>query len=835
MDRHKMTDDELLAITGNEIRNCIGYRTGRLSEMRRRNLQFYLGKPVGELAPPEIEGRSSAVDTSVQEVIEWMLPSLLRTFTSGDDVVEFLPEGEEDEDGAKQTTAVANYVFYRQNPGFQILQTWFKDAMISKVGLVKVWFDRRKVETREDYAGMTDIEVAKLQDDDEIEIIAHTPYPDPDAEKQKRQAMEALQTQFGIRAPRQGEDILTEVTEEEMAAAAMALPPDAMHQYQQAAMRLQAMPVPMLHDVSCKRTKIKGQVRVENVPPEEFIISRDAKSIRDARVVGHQVLRTRSDLRLFGYADVDAITSDDTMATLNAERVERISFNDEFAFTEGGSNNPGDSSQDRIWVTELYMRVDADGDGIAEMRKIVRAGNRILENEIIDEAPLVSITPIILPHQFFGLCPADQAIESQKQRTATLRAMFDNLYLQVNGRYFAVENQVNLDDLLASRPGGVVRMKQPGMAGRLDQGAGDMGAAQYAMELLEQQRESRTGWSRTSQGLNPDALQPQNTATGMNIVTNRADMRLELIARNFAETGVSDLFRQIVKLLAQHQNKGMIIRLNNRWVEVDPAAWRNQYDLTINVGLGTGNKDQQVQHLMMLMGMQKEAFLQGMAGPEHLHHTASKIVNALGFKNEEAFFPDPRNMPPQQKAPSPEEMRIQADQQKFAAQMQADRAKLEIQAHYAEMAEQRKEVARQQELALEAQKQSQEANNDMLERQHKAELDAKVAASRMEFDAWKARLDAETRVLVAAISASKGGAVPGQEGDKPEGASPVTEPVQPQMVDSLAAAFERFTQAMSAPKMIVHDAMGRPVGIQHMAPPVGPTGGDEQQPNPPMI
>jgi hypothetical protein len=806
----KMTEDELLAITGNEIRNSVGYRTGRLSEMRRRNLQFYLGKATGELAPPEIEGRSSVVDTSVMETVEWMLPSLLRTFTSGDDVVEFVPEGEEDTEGAEQTTAVANYVFYRQNNGFKVLQTWFKDALISKVGIIKVWYDDRKNESREEYVGLNDIELAKLADEEGVKIVQHSSYPDLQAEKQKKQAYEQMEQQFGLAEPKTAESIVEESkkgVDEDAKAAALnfklaMMPPEAQQQYMMARQQLDSMPVPELHDVAIIRTTEQGKVRIENVPPEEFIISRDAKSIADARFVGHQVLRTVSDLRAAGYKDVDDLTSDDNMSALNAERIERTSWNDETGFTQGLNDVPGDPSLRQVWVTECYIKVDYDGDGIAEWRKVVRAGNKVLDNDAIDMPPLISITPIELPHQFFGLCPADLAVETQKQKTAVMRALLDNLYLTVNGRYYAVDGQVNLDDLLTSRPGSVVRMKQPGMAGRLDQGQGDMASAQFALEYLEQAKENRTGWSRMSQGLNPDALRLNQTATGMNIVTNRGDMRLELIARNFAETGVKTLFQHIIKLLAQHQSKSMTIRLNNRWVDIDPSAWRNQYDMTINVGLGTGNKDQQVQHLMMVLGMQKEALQVGMVGPEHIHHTASKLVNALGFKNEESFFPDPRNMPPQQPKPDPEQMKIQAEQAKVQAQLQAEQQKMQMEMQQRQAELQQEGQLRLHEIEKEAEKQTIQAENDMRERQHKAELDAQLQMQQMQFDQWKAQLDAETKVLVAQIAAQNA-VQPAQDAPQEQG-----------MNDALAMAFERFTQAMTAPKMIVHDELGNPVGVQ---------------------
>lgn len=767
----KMTDDELLAITGNEIRQSTGYRTGRLSEARRKNLQYYLGRAVGDLAPPEVAGRSSVVDSSVHDTVEWMLPSLIKTFTGGDSVVEFAPQQQDDEEGAKQATDYANYVFYRQNPGFQILNTWFKDALLSKVGVLKVMWDESATEAREEYNGLSDADLQIIADDDEVQIIEHTARPDEDAAKERAKAMEQIQARLAQ---------LQQAAQQPAAPGAMIGggiaqqqgQPNPLQQLQQAtamAQQFAAQPPVMLHDIAVKRTKHTKQVRIFNVPPEEFLINRDAKSIAESRFVAHQVLRTLSDLKAAGYANVDELTSDDIQASLSAERVERITFNDETGWQSGANEVPGDPSQKQIWVTECYMKVDADGDGIAEWRKITRAGNRLLDNEECDGPPFVSITPIPLPHQFFGLCPADQALEIQKQKTAVMRAILDNLYLQVNGRYFAVEGQVNLDDLLTSRPGGVVRVKGPNMVGRLDQAAQDASGSYQLLDYLELQKEQRTGLMRNTQGANPDAM--NQTATGVNIMTNRADSRIELIARQFAETGVKDLFKLILKLVSQHQDKAAQIRVAGKWVQIDPRAWRNQYDMTINVGLGTGNKDQEVQHLMALSQAQAQAMPFGIVTPKNVYESHSKLSQALGFKQDGIFFSDPDDPATKQKMPpappNPEQAKMQAQaqadqarmqheaQQKqidTAANMQAEREKMQMQAqvdqHRQQVEAQQQDAKVQAEMQLEQYKADLDAQRELARLAHERELKAlEIAAQR---EKWE--FDGAVKLQIAQIA-----------------------------------------------------------------------------------
>lgn len=660
-----LTDDQLKTLTDAEMRQSVGYWGGKLAEMRRKAEYYFLGLAKGDLTPPEIEGRSTVVDTTVRNTILWMLPSLVKTFCAGDNVVEFTPTTQEGEDKAKLATDYINYVFYKQNPGFQIVHSWFHDALLQKVGVLKVWWDNRVEETREEYTGQTDAQLAMLLDDQEVEPIEHKAYPDGESEQQKAQAIQALEQQLSM---------AQQAAQQQGNASAL----QGSIQLQAQIDNIKQQPAAMLHDVTLKRTKKAGRVCVENVPPEEFLISRKAKKVTDG-FSGHRLLRTISDLKAMGYKNVDNLSSDENVNALNMERIERVGFDDEQPYLTDETTL--DPSMRKVWITECYMRADVDGDGIAEWRKIVRSGNQILENVECDGPPFVTICPIPLPHRFFGMSLADLGMEPQRIKTSLLRAQLDNLYLQVNGRYFAVENQVNLDDLLTSRPGGVVRVKQPGMVGRLDQAVADTRDAMGMMEWFESFTENSTGWTRYSQGMNGDSL--NKTATGVNIITNKADMRQELIARVFAETGFTDLFRLILKLVCQYQDKQTMIRLGDKWVPVDPREWRNQFDLTINVGLGTGNKDQQVQHLIMLQQQQLQGLQVGTATPKNIYNASSKLGELLGFKNAgQQFFTDPANesapKPPQQ--PNPEVIKAQQADQAHQREMQFKMAQLQFEA-----------------------------------------------------------------------------------------------------------------------------------------------------------
>ena len=710
-----MSEDQLRALTDSEMRNAVGYYGGKLAEQRRKAEYYYLGLPKGDLTPPEVEGRSQVVSPDVRNTIEAMLPQLMVKFTGGDTVVEFEPTQPADEKTAKQVTDYLNYLFFKKNNGHSITLNMFKDALLQKRGIAKVWWDSRIEETKEEYRALSDVELAQILDDKELEAISHAEYPDEDDAKQRQQAIEQLTQQL------------------QQAAQAAQMNPQAAQAVQQIQAQIagiQAQPPVMLHDVEVKRTKTSGKVTIENVPPEEFLISRKAKDINTASFIGHRVARTMSDLRSMGYKNIDNISSDDGAAAFNAERVERLSFDDEQAFLNI-ENISQDESQRQVWVTECYVRVDYDGDGISELRKVVRAGNQILSNEVVDIVPFVSVCPVPLPHKFFGLSIADLAFESQLTKTSILRAQLDNMYLQVNGRYFAVEGQVNIDDLLTSRPGGVVRMKQTGMAGRLDQGQMD-GSGQMMMEYMENFLESSTGWTRQSQGNSAGDL--QGTATGMNIITNKDDMRLDLIARNFAE-GFCDLFKLMLKLVCQHQNEKAEIRLNGEWLNIDPREWRNQFDVSINVGLGVGNKDQRINHLMALSQKQMEGLPIGVATPENIYNANAELSKELGFKSADKFFTDPTKHPPPQH-PDPEQMKAQAQLPLIQAkgQIDAQLKQIELQA-----AGQHKQIEAQANMQVERDKMAMQAQVD----QHRQEVEAQQQAAKMEKEAQLAQFNAE--------------------------------------------------------------------------------------------
>ncbi|BAQ89313.1 portal protein [uncultured Mediterranean phage uvMED] len=598
----KVTNEQLRAIINSEINNSIGFMGSNLTSQRKKSMEYYMGEKLGT----EIDGRSQVVSTDVADTIETILPNLLRIFTASDQVVKCEPVKSEDVPLAEQATNYINYIFNKDNNGFSILYTWFKDALLEKNGIVKVYWDDTSSVEQETYENLNDQEYQLLLDDENVEIVEEESFVD---EKMKA-AMDLLL----VEATKQGKLVADE-------------------------------PTPMLHNCVIKRTSKGGKVKIENVPPEEFLIQRTAKSIESSNFVAHRVAKTRSELIEMGF-DREVVENLPTTNNiiLNNERLTRYSDIDQSPF-----DNAPDNSTAEIEIYECYVRCDMDGDGIAELRKVIVAGEsgyEILENMPCDNIPFCSLTPIPMPHRFYGRSVAELVEDVQLVKSTVMRQLLDNMYLTNNNRVAIMDGMVNLDDLLTSRPGGVVRTKQPPSQVMLPMQSQTISQQAFPLlEYLDTIRETRTGITRYNQGLDADSL--NKTATGVNAIMTQSQMRMELIARVFAETGIKDLFRRIFELTCKYQDKERIVELNNQFIPVKPTEWRNRFNISITVGLGSGSKEQQIMMLNNILERQLQAFqLQGnreypMVSLKNIYNSLSKIIENAGLKNVENYFVNP--------------------------------------------------------------------------------------------------------------------------------------------------------------------------------------------------
>ena len=667
----KMTERELAAHLEGEITSSLGYLDGKLTTQRSDALDRYYGKKYGN----EQEGRSQIVTRDVADVIEWIMPSLMKIFTGGDKVVKFEPVGPEDVEMAKQSTDYVNHVIMRQNPGFSIIYQWFKDALLQKNGIVKHYWDDTSETLREEYKNLTEEEFTALLMDDNIEVKQHT--------------------QTG---GEEDADILA------------------------------LTPQNVLHDVVVSRTYEDGQVRIEPVPPEEFLINKYAKTIEDARFVGHRVKRTKSELLEQGYPKSKIEKAfNNGEADFKAERLAR--------FNHEQSSAPEGDLDDGIWVTECYVRVDFDNDGIAELRKVTKVGDELFDNEAVDSVPFSSLTPIPMPHKFYGLSVYDLISDLQLIKTTLMRNLLDNMYLTNNGRYEVVEGQANLDDLMTSRPGGIVRVRTPGAVNplatpQLDQNSFSM------LGYLDSIREERTGVNKNAMGLSEGALKSHQTATGVGQVMTAAQQKIELIARIFAETGMKHLAKSVYQLVQKYEKPEKIVRLNNKWITMYPSEWKESLDCTAQVGLGFGNKDMNLMHLGRLAQTIQMIAQHPAAGmllkPKNVYNLVAEQIRSMGMKNVDDFITDPGDQDvPQQQGPSPEEKAKQME-----AQLKAEELKVKLQKIQQESA------LKQQEMQIDAQI----AQQNLQLKEQEAQVEMQIKAQELEIK--KAELALKQQELV---------------------------------------------------------------------------------------
>ena len=581
------TEREIIAILNREIKSSTGFIGGEIVNRRKKSLEYYLGKPFGN----EVEGRSQVVSTDVSDTVESLLPSLMRIFTAGDNVFHCEPVGVEDSETARQCSDYLNYIFYKENPGFTALYTAFKDALIQRNGILKIYWDDSQKTTREEYKRLTTDEYNLLVNDKEIEIAEHSEYEESLLDDNNNE--------------------IDKIT---------------------------------YHDIVVKKTVSFGQVKIEAVPPEEFLIERQAKSIDSANFVCHRTNMTRTALIEMGF-DKDEINKLPTGNSIDYLEDNQVRFQEDLV----GLNDDGDKSSDEILIHECYTRIDINDDGKSELVKILLAGDgtyKALSIEEVDSMPFISITPVIMPHRFYGRSVSELVEDIQLIKSTVMRQMLDNMYLTNNNRIAVQDGQVSLDDLLTNRPGGIVRTKQPPanvMMAMQTQPISDQAA--NLLGYLDAVKEARTGITRQSQGLDPNTL--NKTATGINQILSQSQMRMELIARIFAETGIKDLGYKMFELICKYQQKEKILKIRGKFIPMRPFEWRDKVNVTVAVGLGTGSKEQQLILLTSILERQLQAInlQQNVYGPmvnlRNIYNTLKKLIENAGLGNVEPYFMDP--------------------------------------------------------------------------------------------------------------------------------------------------------------------------------------------------
>ena len=577
----QMTEDDIQGAIKEAIEAAIDYVDSDIADQREKAQRYFDGRV--DLAHED--GRSKVVSTKVRDVVRGAKPSLMRIFMSNDKFVEFVPKGPEDVDNAEQATTYAHWVFNKVG-GYNVLNDAIHDSLLKKVGLVKVWWNTETVAKSYSYENLSDEEVQILTVDDDVEVTEHL----------QEVVMEM-------------DDMGMEVTRN-------------------------------VHSMVVSHKSEEGEMVIEGIPPEEFFIDGSAKSIDDAYIVCHRSEKRVGDLVAMGY-DIDVI---ENLAggegdSLIGEEEKILRFGESVHDDDQVSNDP---SMRIVIVTEAYMRIDAEGDGIPTLHKFVCGGTNyeVLDMEPWDKTPFASFHVDPEPHAFYGRSLAELVMNDQDTTTSVLRGILDNVALTNSPRLEVNEDMVEMDDVLNNEIGAIIRSEQIGSVNPLTVPF-VAGSTLPALQYLDMLVEEKTGISKMSMGVNADMLQ-NTSATAAALTAQAGAGQVEVMARNLAE-GMKTLFKLILHVAIQNSPDEQMMRLNGEFVPVDPRVWNADMDMSINVGLGTGQEDAKAAALMQTFQTQQTIWQSygpknGLVSMTNMRNTLADMMALSGIRNVDRYY-----------------------------------------------------------------------------------------------------------------------------------------------------------------------------------------------------
>jgi len=652
-----MDEQQVEDIASDAVQQAVNFVESEIAEDRIKSQRYF----EGEVDIGEEDGRSKIVSTKVRDTIRAIKPSLMRVFLSSENPVEYIPTSQEDVKMAEQATKYAHWRFSELN-GYRLLNDAIHDALVKKSGILKIWWEDNTEAEIHSYSNVTEEEMMAIVNEPNVEVLEHS----------TEVSMEMDET--GLETER------------------------------------------LEHSLKISYRKEKGELKIEALPPEEFVVDRNAKSIEDAYVVAHRTEMRVSDLVEMGYdfdeiSNLSGLTSDDSFS--DAEDFERRGYQ------QDEEDNTEDVSMKKVQVTEAYMKIDKEGTGVATMYRLLLAGgeNKLLECEAWGEVPFAVFEIDPEPHTFFGRSVADLIMNDQDSSTAMLRGLMDNVALTNSPRQGYVQGQVNVDDLMNNEIGGLVRMKSP-------QALVDIatpfvaGQVLDAIQYMDMTVESKTGVSKASMGLDPDALQ-NTSATAARLQAQQGSAQIEVMARNIAEGGMKRLFKLMLNLLVENSCEETMMRLHGEFIPIDPRAWNSGMDVTVNVGIGTGREEQRQVALGQALQMQMQIWsayghTNGLVTLTGIRNTLGDMLALNGVKNVDRYFnpitpeieaqliQQQQQMAQQNPKLSDGEALVQAEQYKADKKAEMDMLKAQIDAQKAIAVDDRERDALDQELIIKA-------------------------------------------------------------------------------------------------------------------------------------
>ena len=630
---------EVEGIVQDAIASAVDFVESEISQDRIKAQRYY----DGEVDLGYEDGRSKVVATKVRDTVRAVKPSLMRIFLSTAKPVEFVPHGAEDVAMAEQATEFMHHEFTRLN-GYRVINDAFQDALVKKQGIVKAYWMTYPEAEIYTFTDLNDDELAYLTDDDEVSVLEQT-------------------TEMSISMDEMGMEIETPS-----------------------------------HSIKISRQQEKGELCIESVPPEEFFINRDARNLKDAYLVAHRTEMRAGDLIAMGYDPevvLDLNSFDNGSEMTEAEVHERRGYD-----LDTSDEDEQDPSMKNVTVTEAYMRIDADGTGIPVLHKITCGGTsyEMLDFEPCDELPFAKFEIDPEPHTFYGRSLAEIVMDDQDAATSILRSILDNVAMTNNPRLAVIEGAANIDDVLNNEIGAIVRMRQAGAVQDLSvpfTAGQTLGALTYLDGLVE----TKTGVSRASMGLDPDAMQ-STTKAAVQATVQAAAGQVEVMVRNLAD-GMRDLFGIMLRLSNKNVDEEQMMRMNGSFVPVDPRVWDSSMDVSINVGLGTGREEEKAMALSQALQMQTMVYqtygpMNGLVSMTNIRNTLADQLAVSGIRNADRYFApiteeiEAQMLQQQQQAQAqqgegqdPNAAFLQAEQMKAQVKMQSDAAKMQLDAQKA--------------------------------------------------------------------------------------------------------------------------------------------------------
>jgi len=596
---------QIESIVSKAITDAVDFIDSEIAPQRIKAQRYF----DGEVDIGYEEGRSRVVATKCREVVRGLKPSIQRIFLTSEKPVEFVPRGPEDVASAEQATSFVSYKF-QQHDGYRVLNDVFQDAMVKKAGIAYVYYNEEVKTEIHTFTNLTDEEFALVVEADDVEVLEH-------------------EMRISVALDEQGLDI--EVPE---------------------------------HDVKVSKAIPEGDICIESIPPEDFFVDRNARSVEDYYICGHSTEMRVADLIAMGFSPDDLSGLDSSEYSVTDDEAEFVRRG--YSVDESEDENISGASK-KITVTNAYMELDIEGTGIPRLYQFLCAGStyKLLNFYEADYAPYAIFECDPEPHAFFGTSLVDLVMDDQDAATSMLRGVLDNVALTNNPALQIIDGQVAVDDLLNNEIGRIVRVKQPGAVMEM---AVPFTAGQTlpALQYFDQAVDNKTGVSKMAQGLDPDVLK-SSTATAIAASQEGQTGQAEVIARNFAEGGMRQMFRMMLDLMVKHSDNEEIMRLNGQFVPVDPRAWDTDMDLMVNVGIGTGRENERAAALQQALQIQQQIFQaygpqNGIVSLTQIRNTLADLLAIGGLRNADRYF-----MPM-----SPEiEQQMMMQQQQMAQEQQA--------------------------------------------------------------------------------------------------------------------------------------------------------------------